>query len=140
MVDNWTGDPHNQQIGSLQSGGDIRINNDWNEQSWATIAGSVDTVATEPWVTIHSKPSNHKEQPMETLFNVIVVSKDREVLLDSKVVAESRDEAKLEVDIHFLLKETKLRTKDVTILVQEIGEVKVRKEVQKVKVVDKEEE
>ena len=77
---------------------------------------------------------------MEILFNVIVVSKDREILLDKKVVAMDEDEAKFMVDIHAALKEKGLKPKDVTILAESLGEVKVRKEVQKVKVVDKEEE
>ena len=73
---------------------------------------------------------------METLYQVIVVTKDREVLLETKIVAEDEGEAKLGVDIHSVLKEKSLKLKDVTILCNELGDVKVRKEVQKVKVVD----
>ena len=87
------------------------------------------------------KPSKPKgDQPMETLYQVIVVSKDREVLLEKKIVAMDEDEAKFQVDIHSVLKEKGLKPKDVTILVWGCGEVKVRKEVQKVKVVEKDEE
>ena len=87
------------------------------------------------------KPSKPKgDQPMETLYNVIVVSKDREVLLDEKVVATDEGEAQLAIDLHSALKAVNLKAREVTILVREIGEVKVRKEVQKVKMVDKDEE
>lgn len=91
--------------------------------------------------TENPKPSKPKgDQPMETLYNVIVVSKDRDVFLDTKVIAVDVDEAKLLVDINPILKDTNLKPRDLTILVIELGEVKVRKEVQKVKVVDKDEE
>ena len=90
---------------------------------------------------LKQKPSKPKgDQPMETLYQVIVVSKDREVLLEKKIVAMDEDEAKFQVDIHSVLKEKGLKPKDVTILVWGCGEVKVRKEVQKVKVVEKDEE
>ncbi len=87
------------------------------------------------------KPSKPKgDQPMEILFNVIVVSKDRDVLLEQKVVAVDEAEAQLAIDIHSCLKARGLKLRDVTVLVNDIGEVKVRKEVQKVKMVDKDEE
>jgi len=81
-----------------------------------------------------------KGVPMQTLFNIIVVSKDKDILIDTKVVAEDAEEAKFSVDIHSVLKEKGLKPKDVTILCEDIGEVKVWKEVQKVKVVEKDEE
>jgi hypothetical protein len=55
-------------------------------------------------------------------------------------VAEDRDEAKLEAGVDFTLRERKLKFKDVTIICNELGDVKTRKEVQKVKVVERDEE
>jgi len=98
------------------------------EIKWNAIYGSYD-----------DKPKR-KGVPMQTLFNIIVVTKDREILLDTKIVAEDEEEAKFSVDIHSILKAKNLKPKDVTVLCNEFGEVKVRKEVQKVKVVDRDEE
>jgi len=81
-----------------------------------------------------------KGEPMATLFNIIIVSKDRDILIDTKVVAEDEEEAKFSVDIHSILINKRLKPKDVTILCNSLGEVKVRKEVQKVKIVDKDDE
>jgi len=80
------------------------------------------------------------DEPMENLYYVVVVSKKREILLDVKVVAKDEDEAKFEVGVHSILKEKGLKPKDVTILCGELGEVKVKREVQKVKLVEKDEE
>ena len=84
-------------------------------------------------------PKKERKAGMETLYQVIVVSKDRDILSESKIVAEDQDEAKLGVDIHSVLRGRHLKLKDVTILCIALGDVKVRKEVQKVKVVDKDE-
>lgn len=81
-----------------------------------------------------------QEQPMETLFNVIVVSKDREIFLDIKAVGVDEDDAKFNADVNTIIKLKGLKPRDVTVICYEIGEVKVQKEVQKVKLVDKDEE
>ena len=86
-----------------------------------------------------NNPKKERKPNMEILYQVIVVSKDREILSESKIVAEDKDEAKLGVDIHHVLRGGHLKLKDVTILCVELGDVKVRKEVQKIKVVDKDE-
>ena len=77
---------------------------------------------------------------METLYYIIVVSKDREILLEEKVVAETAEEAKFYIEIKGILRAKNLKLQDITILCVELGDVKVRKEVQKVKLVDKDEE
>jgi len=89
-------------------------------------------------ITLTQNPK--KGEPMATLFNIIIVSKDRDILIDTKVVAEDEEEAKFSVDIHSILINKRLKPKDVTILCNSLGEVKVRKEVQKVKIVDKDDE
>lgn len=88
---------------------------------------------------ITEKIEKRSEQPMETLFNVIVVSKDRAILLEKKTVAENEEDAKFNVDIHSVLKEKGLKPKDVTIICNSCGAVKVRKEVQKVRVIKEDE-
>ena len=108
--------------------------------------GTTDTISdNEYWGTsileyLTNQPIKERKPNMETLYQVIVVSKDREILLKDYVVAEGEDEAKFYVDIHSVLRQKKLKLKDVTILANELGDVKVRKEAQKVKVVDKDEE
>ena len=77
-----------------------------------------------------------KEANMETLYRVIVVSKDRKVYDLGMVVAEDEETAKFEVDVGGTLKQHALKPKDVTIVCEEIDAVKVREEVKKVQVVD----
>ena len=91
--------------------------------------------------SIEDKPlKKERKVGMETLYQVIVVTKDREILLEEKVVAETAEEAKFYIEIKGILRAKNLKLQDITILCHAIGDVKVRKEVQKVKVVDKDEE
>lgn len=101
-----------------------------------SVAGYSEYYGTSAITEITEKRS---EQPMETLFNVIVVSKDRAILLEKKTVAENEEDAKFNVDIHSVLKEKGLKPKDVTIICNSCGGVKVRKEVQKVRVIKEDE-
>jgi hypothetical protein len=96
---------------------------------------------TEPWKEVY-KPITHvvssfiMEEPkkeegkykMETLFHVIVTNLDREIVLDTKIVAEDVDDAKFSAGVFEKLKEKNLKPKEVTIVVNEIANVKVRKE------------
>jgi len=95
---------------------------------------------TEPHiVTIYeTKELKEEKHPMENIYHVMVVTLDREIILDEKVVAEDLDDAKFNAKVFGKLEEKKLKPRDVTIVVREIGQVKIRKEVKKVKVVDKE--
>ena len=79
-----------------------------------------------------------KEGNMETLWEVILVTKDRDIYGMGQVVAEDEETARFEFAeaISIRLKRNDLKLKDVTILCIELGEVKVREEVKKVQVVD----
>jgi hypothetical protein len=75
--------------------------------------------------------------PMKNLYNVVVVSIDEEILLDAKVVAVDRDEASFNAGVHKKIEEKGLKPKDVSILVRDLGQVKVRPEKKRV-IVEKE--
>ncbi|MHA1952491.1 MAG: hypothetical protein ACW96U_00905 [Candidatus Heimdallarchaeaceae archaeon] len=78
--------------------------------------------------------------PMKSLYSVIVVDIDGNIVLDTKVVAEDENEAQFAADVHDVLKTKGLKPKSVTIVVEEIAEVKSRKETQKVEIVKEEKE
>lgn len=61
----------------------------------------------------------------EVLYKVIVVSVNRDVILDSMVVARNADEAKLSLGLDTLLKHHNLTPRDVTIIVDSLGQVTV---------------
>jgi hypothetical protein len=76
-----------------------------------------------------SKPNKKGDnENMETLYEVIVVTQDREIILDKKVIAGSEKEAEYEADVHGILKATKLKHRDVTIICNHKGYIKVRDE------------
>ena len=83
------------------------------------------------------KKLQNKEIPMKNLYNVTVISIDEEVVLDVKAVANDENEATFNAGVHQALVEKNLKPKDVTIICNIIGSVKVRKEPQKV-IVEKE--
>jgi hypothetical protein len=64
----------------------------------------------------------------EYLFNVIVVDTNKEILLDTKVVASNSDNAKFISRLYEILKEEDLTLDDVTVITNSIGSVKVKKE------------
>ena len=72
---------------------------------------------------------------MENLFNVVVVSNEKNILLDVKVVAQDREEATFNAGVHSVIVEAKLKPKDVSILVNDLGQVRIKPEVKTVKVV-----
>ena len=74
-------------------------------------------------------------EPMKGLFNVIVVSKKEEILLDKKVVAEDVREAEFIAEVADALKTKSLKPRDVTIICNRLGDVKVEKEPEKVRLV-----
>jgi hypothetical protein len=87
------------------------------------------------WHSI-SKLQNEKEsEPMKTLFHVIVVTTKEVVLVDEKVVGSDADEAKFLAGVYAAIREAKLLPKDVTIICNMLGQVKVEKEPEKVKIV-----
>lgn len=73
--------------------------------------------------------------PMKTLFEVIIVTIDEEVIARELVVAEDDKEASLAADVPAILRKHGVKLKDVTIFVMKIGLVKVRKPTQKVQIV-----
>ena len=104
----------------------------WGESSGSLYVGSV----------VGSPPKRKEErEPMETLYEVIIVSKDRGVVpfmdkfLRKLVVAKDEDEAKFEADVSGAIRNAGLKPRDVTVICKSLGEVKVRKEVQRVKLV-----
>lgn len=83
------------------------------------------------------KPAKEGSQSMKAVFNVLVVSKKGEILLDKKVVAKDRDEALFEADVSAVLKAKGLKPGDVTMLCVKIGDVEIEPEPQKVQIVEK---
>jgi predicted RNase H-like nuclease len=71
-------------------------------------------------------PSKESE-PMKTLFHVIVVTTKEVVLVDEKVVGSDADEAKFLAGVYAAIREAKLLPKDVTIICNMLGQVKVEK-------------
>lgn len=74
--------------------------------------------------------------PMKKLYRVYVVSVDEELLLDGAVViAEDNKDAEFAAGVFEVLKEYDLKPKDVTVICEVLGDVKVREEIKKVKLV-----
>lgn len=106
----------------------------------ASISGSWDSVDVDfkGNIIVSSGEFNNKKEekePMKNLYNVIVVTKNEKIILDSKTVAENEDEAKFNVGVFETLKEKNLKPKDVTVICNALGQVKIEKEVQKVQLV-----
>lgn len=82
--------------------------------------------------------TQQKEGNMETLWDVVLVTKDRDIEEMGSVVAEDEETARFEFaeEIQRFLRNNKLKLKDVTILCVDLGQVKVREEAKKVQVVD----
>ena len=100
-----------------------------------SICGYIATYASfETWYP-HQK-QKRGEEPMETLYEVIVVSRTRGILFEEKVVARDEDEASLKLNIHSVLTKNNVNPRHVTILHRRLGDVRVRKDVQRVMVVD----
>lgn len=73
--------------------------------------------------------------PMETLYRVVVVSKDRKVILDKTVVAPDESGADFEADVSGALRTAGLKPQQVTVIRQALGQVKVEREPEKVRLV-----
>jgi len=112
---------------------------DWNKHAEfftpVTIDTDLDDIKKE--LKKLKKKLQNKEMPMKNLYNVTVISIDEEVVLDVKAVANDENEATFNAGVHQALVEKNLKPKDVTIICNIIGSVKVRKEPQKV-IVEKE--
>ncbi|MNK43735.1 hypothetical protein D3C87_624510 [compost metagenome] len=65
---------------------------------------------------------------METLYQVTVVTKKKEIILDEKLVAVDQENAKFKAGLYNTLQEKDLTPADVTVIVTSLGQVKVDKE------------
>lgn len=65
------------------------------------------------------------EKKMETLYSVIVIDKERDILIDEKVVAKNQESAKFNADVYDHLKKSGLTLDDVTVIVNQLGLVEV---------------
>lgn len=83
-----------------------------------------------------SDTGREARKPMKSVYNVVVVSKRGEIILDKKVVAKDRDEALFEADVSGVLKAYGYRPGDVTMLCVKLGDVEVEPEPQRVQIVE----
>lgn len=60
------------------------------------------------------------------LYNIVIVGKYGNILLDEKAVAKNKDEVIFGLDVHKRLKDEGQRLSDVTIIIRELGEVNIR--------------
>ena len=74
-----------------------------------------------------------EEKNMKTLFNVVVVDLDEKILEDKKVVAADSSEAIFLSGVYDVLKAKGLKPSDVTVIVTNLGGVKVREKPKEVK-------
>jgi len=75
-----------------------------------------------------------KEKNMKHLYHVIVVDLEEEILVDKKKVAENEDDAKFLAGVFSTLETAKLKPTEVTIIVNLLGDVKVKPRVKEVKI------
>lgn|GEM_PF-5102968 len=82
------------------------------------------------WDSVAYKTTNKKEnENMETLYQVTVVAKNKEIILDKEsVVAVDQENAKFMVGLYGILADRELTPADVTVIVTAIGQVKIEKE------------
>ena len=74
---------------------------------------------------IIEKPKKEKKN-MKNFYHVFVVDLDEKILVDEKVVAKNEDDAKFLAKVFSTLEEAKLKPTEVTIIVNLLGNVKVR--------------
>ena len=121
---------------------------DTNEHFWTTAVINDSYTVAYPYKPypessiVYTDPPlvtfNDKEKNMESLWHVIAVTKDGDIIFDDKIVAEDAETAKFEFadEIKRELGRIALKLKDVTVLCNNLGSVKIREETRKVKVVD----
>jgi hypothetical protein len=83
----------------------------------------------------YAQNNNTGDQQMKTLWNVVVVSVDEKIIVDVKKVAENQDEAKFLAEVDTEIRKAGLTPKDVTVICNSLGQVKVKKEIQEVKII-----
>lgn len=94
------------------------------------------TIITYPY-PILDNDIKKQEKNMKKLYKIYMVSLDEQILLDGVlVVAIDQEDAKFSANVHDALKTANLKPADVTIICQEVGNVKVHEPVKKVQIVD----
>lgn len=68
-----------------------------------------------------------EEEYMETLYQVTVVTKTKEIIIDKKLVAVDQENAKFESGLYGELAQKSLTPADVTVVVSPLGQIKVNK-------------
>lgn len=92
-----------------------------------------------PYPTPFPYPQAEKQAkgyPMENLYQIVAVSREREILCDELVVAEDAQQAQYGVSLGEIMKKKKLQPKDVTVLALKMGEVRVKPEPTEVTMVE----
>ena len=109
-------------------------------QAWAsgmagTLAASVSISGSAP-VPVPPDPQPSEEvDPLETLFEVFVVSKARKIVLHEFAVAKDEAGAQFRAGVDGALRTASLEPDDVTILCKAVGQVEVEKKPQRMKIV-----
>lgn len=80
------------------------------------------TFSTVPTVKTISEEGN---KSMENLYQVYLVTKNREIRIDTTVVARTEEEAKHEARVYLFLDNNALRLSDVNVIVKNLGSVQV---------------
>jgi len=103
--------------------GNLILSNGW----------SIVDAATPITTTLYSKNpypyvgqiTEVKNKNMENLYNVIVVDKERNILIDEKTVAKNEETAKFESGVYEYLSKNELSLNEVTVIVNQLGRVEV---------------
>ncbi|RXZ78064.1 hypothetical protein EBB07_28835 [Paenibacillaceae bacterium] len=61
---------------------------------------------------------------MTFLYEVIIISKEEEILLETKVTAKDEENAKFKAEVYDTLRKNRLTPDDVTIITRQLGSVK----------------
>ena len=80
-------------------------------------------------------PQKEEGDPMETLWQVLIVTKARKVIDAGTVVAPDESGADFEADVAGKLRAAGLKPRDVTVIRKNLGQVAVEKEPQKMRLV-----
>lgn len=103
-------DNYNHSLGDT-----LRLNGSPNQINWSNL-NLVGTI---------EKYKEVKNKSMENLYNVIVIDKERDILIDKKVVAKNPESAKFNAEVYDHLKKSGLTLDDVTVIVNQLGTVEV---------------
>lgn len=109
-----------------------------NDYTYYVDSVSTDTATTWGTLTISGSQEPERDKNMRSLFRITVVNpKTEKIFPETKVIARDRESALLRAD---LPGEVRANPDKYDILVEHVGDVRAKKDVQKVKVVKEEEE